>query len=139
MLYLSHEKAGVILSGLKSKRDPGFSTFRIGDDAYTVKTGRLELGTGWAEATLFYETFTATLRWDVSDRPRLILKVDTDRPVVTTLTVVDESCIESSVPFDVVALKGFSPYTDGNECGQVKAVRFEWKRELQIGFAVERA
>ena len=35
-VYLSHEKAGSILIGYKSKNDPSFSTFRIGDDADTV-------------------------------------------------------------------------------------------------------
>ncbi|OGJ84628.1 MAG: hypothetical protein A2268_11430 [Candidatus Raymondbacteria bacterium RifOxyA12_full_50_37] len=136
MVYLSHKDTGVVLTGFKSKKDPAFSTFRVGDDAYTVKTGTLEMGSGWAQAVLFYQTFTAGIRWDVRSVPKLTLTADTDREVVTTLPVTDLSRIRSKAPFAVVDLKGFSPYTQENAAPGVKAVRFSWKKQLEIEFAL---
>jgi len=136
MVYLSHCDAGVILTGLKSKRDPEYSTFRVGDDAYTVRTGTLVMGETWAEATLHYETFTGTLRWDLGSRARLTLRVDTDRPVITTLPAASAAVIRSAVPIETVRLKGFSPYTQGNAVPEVPAIRLRWKKELAVEFGV---
>lgn len=134
MVYLSHRDQGVLLSGFKSKRDPDYSTFRIGEDAYPVRTGTLAMGGGWAEARLHYATFAATLRWDVGQRARLTLGVDTDRPVVTTLPCAPEVCFHSTQPGERVTLKGFSPYTRGNTGPGIAALRFQWTRELQVEF-----
>lgn len=135
MVYLAHRDTGVLLTGLKSKHDPEFSTFRIGNDAYTVRTGTLAMGDGWAEATLFYETFTATLRWDLGVRARLTLRVDTDRPVVTTLPATEAAQVQASVPAERVQLNGFSPYRQGNAADDVPALRFRWEKELVVEFA----
>ncbi len=132
MVYLAHREAGVILTGFKSKHDPGFSTFCIGDDAYTVRTGTLTMGETWAEATLHYESFTGTLRWDLGPQARLTLRVDTDRPVVTTLPATATSLIHCAVPAESVRLKGFSPYSQGNAAPEIPAVRFRWEKELVI-------
>ncbi len=136
MVYLSHEKAGVILSGYKSKNNPDFSTFRIGEDAYTVKTGELNMGNGWAEATLYYKTFTAKIRWEISDLARLILSVDSDKTVTTSLPITDEKYIKTDKKFEIRYLNGFSPYAQNNEEGKVKTVVFEWGKKLVIEFKV---
>ncbi len=93
MVYLSHEKAGLILIGYKSKNDPSFSTFRIGDDAYTVRTGELRMGKGWAEATLFYCTFTANSLGDRREA-KLILSADTDRTITSSFPITDDKMHE---------------------------------------------
>lgn len=133
--HLSHAEAGTLVSAVKSKRDPGFSTFRIGEDAYPVRTGTLEMGADWAEARLAYRSFGATARWELSDRPLLILSVDTDAEVKTSCAVADPAWIHCGVPFEKVALKGFSPYSRDNLGPDIPAVRFRWKRELRVSFA----
>lgn len=135
MVYLSHCDRGVFLSGFKSKRDPEYSTFRIGDDAYTMRTGTLVMGHDWAEATLYYATFTAIARWDIGASARLTLRVDTDRPVVTTLPATDAATCRASVPSERVKLKGFSPYSQGNIAEEVQALRFKWEKELIVEFS----
>ena len=134
MAYLAHRDTGVILTGIKSKHNPEYSTFRVGDDAYTVSTGALVLGGDWAEATLNYETFTGTLRWDLGRVARLTLRVDTDRPVVTTLPTGIDALKSSSVAAETVRLKGFTPYSQGNAGPEVPALRFTWEKELTIEF-----
>lgn len=134
MVYLSNEKAGLILTGYKSKNDPRFSTFRINDDAYTIRTGELEMGNGWAEATLYYKTFTAKIRWEIGDTAKLILLSDTDRVITTSLTVVNEKYIKTGNKFDIVYLDGFSPYTESNRAEKIKTVVFNWSRELVVEF-----
>jgi hypothetical protein len=134
MVYLAHRDAGVILTGFKSKRDPEYSTFRVGDDAYTVRTGTLAMDDAWAEATLHYETFTGTLRWDIGPQARLTLRADTEQPVVTTLPCTCAASVRSAVPFEKVHLKGFSPYSQGNAAPEVPALRFRWQKELVIEF-----
>jgi hypothetical protein len=136
MVYLSHEKAGVILSGYKSKNNPDFSTFRIGDDAYTVKTGELVMGKGWAEATLYYDTFTAKIRWEISDKAKLILSVDTDKTITTAIPVKDEKYLKSDKKFEIRYLNGFSPYTQNNEAGKIKTAVFEWEKQLTIDVVI---
>ena len=136
MVYLSHKKAGIILTGYKSKNNPEFSTFRIGDDAYTIKTGELQMGKDWAEATLHYKTFNAKIRWEISDFARLILFTDSDKTVITSLPVTDEKCMKSDNKYEVRYLNGFSPYTENNKEGKIKTVVFEWDKELIIDFKV---
>jgi hypothetical protein len=136
MVYLSHEKAGIILTGYKSKNNPEFSTFRVGDDAYTVKTGELKMGSGWAEATLYYKTFTAKIRWEISDTARLILTTDSDKTIITSLPIEDEKYLRSDKKYEVRYLNGFSPYTQNNEAGKIKTAVFEWAKKLIIDFIV---
>jgi hypothetical protein len=134
MVYLSHEKAGLILIGYKSKRNPLFSTFRIGEDAYTIKTGKLEMGKGWAEATLYYKTFTSKIRWDIGKSARLTLSTDSDQMVSTTLTIIDEQYVKSKSSAKLVDLEGFSPYSQDNKTEKIKCLIFEWKKELVVDF-----
>ena len=136
MVCLSHRDSGVILTGFKSKRDSQYSTFRIGEDAYTDRTGTLKLNAraGGADATLHYCTYGATIRWELARRARLTLAVDTAREVTTTLPIRDAACIRSKTPFERVTLKGFSPYTAGNATDAVNAVRFKWRKQLVVEF-----
>ena len=134
MVYLSHEKEGLILIGYKSKKNPQFSTFRIGDDAYTTKTGELIMGNGWAEATLYYKTFTSKIRWEIRKRARLILSSDSDQIITTTLTVVDEKYIKTDNKYNTVYLDGFSPYTENNKAEKIKSLIFEWKKKMVVEF-----
>ncbi len=137
MVYLSHERMGEVLTGVKSKSDPGYSTFRVGDDAYTVRTGRLAIDEHRAEAVLHYETFEATIVWDLAgETPRLTLRVDTDGPVTTTLTVGAAEAVRVPVPVERVDLQGFSPYSAGNADAAVPAIRFTWRGEVTLEFAV---
>lgn len=134
MIYLSHEKAGVILTGYKSKNNPEFSTFRIGDDAYTIKTGELKMGQGWAESILYYKTFTAKIRWEISDKARLILSTDSDKTITSSLPITDEKFIKSDKNWQVKYLNGFSPYTQNNEAGKIKIIEFQWNKKVVIEF-----
>ncbi len=136
MLYLSHRDVGVILTGIKSKRDPEFSTFRAGEDAYTLRTGTLKMGAEWAEATLHYETFTGTLRWDIGKTARLTLRADTDEAIVTTLPATEAASVRCAVPVERVRLRGFSPYSAGNEAPEVPALRLRWRKEVALEFLV---
>ncbi len=136
MVYLSHEKAGLILTGYKSKNDPSFSTFRIGDDAYTVRTGELKMGMGWAEASLYYRTFKAKIRWEISKTVRLILSSDSDKRITSSFPITDEKCLRTENKFTIQYLKGFSPYTQDNKTETVKSAVFEWKNKLIIEFVV---
>jgi hypothetical protein len=132
MVYLSHKKTGIILTGYKSKNNPEFSTFRIGSDAYTVKTGELLMGDGWAEANLYFESFGAKIRWEISETARLILTTDSDKVITTSLPVTDEKFVQSDKNYQIKYLNGYSPYTKNNTEGKIKAVIFEWKNRLVI-------
>jgi hypothetical protein len=134
MVYLSHEKAGLILIGYKSKNDPAFSTFRIGDDAYTVRTGELEMGKGWAEAHLYYRTFHSKIRWEISKTARLILTSDSDRVITSSFPITDEKYVRTDHKYSLQYLKGFSPYTQDNKTETIKSIVFEWKNKLVIEF-----
>jgi hypothetical protein len=134
MAYLAHRSTGVILTGVKSKNDPSFSTFRVGDDAYTVRTGELAMGHDWAEATLHYRTFAARLRWDISASARLTLSVGADEEVTTTLPTGENASLSCDIPHEAVTLTGFSPYSQGNIAADVNAVRFRWRKRLVIEF-----
>ena len=94
------------------------------------------MGESWAEATLHYETFTGTVRWDLGLQARLTLRVDPDRPVTTTLPATPAASIRCAVPVERVRLKGFSPYSQGNAASEVPALRFRWASELVIEFGV---
>lgn len=134
MVYLSHKTAGLILIGYKSKNDPQFSTFRIGDDAYTVKTGELEMGKGWAEAKLYYRTFTAKLRWEISKTAKLILSSDSDQLISSSFPITDEKYVRTDHNYAIKYLRGFSPYSEGNKAEEIKAMVFEWRKTLVIEF-----
>jgi hypothetical protein len=134
MAYLSHDKAGLILIGYKSKNDPSFSTFRIGDDAYTVKTGELRMGNGWAEADLHYRTFDSRIRWEISNTAKLILSSDSDRVITSSFPITDEKYVRTDHKYAIQDLKGFSPYTQDNATEPVKALVFEWKNRLVMEF-----
>lgn len=132
MVYLSHRECGPILTGMKSKHDPAFSTFRIGEDAYTTRTGSLDMGEGWAEARLHYRSFNASIRWEIGEVARLTLKVDTDRPVRTALPIAGRTRIKTTAKYTRKKLKGFSPYSDGNISAAVPALVFQWSGALEI-------
>jgi hypothetical protein len=136
MVYLSHNKGGIILTGYKSKNDQEFSTFRIGNDAYTVSTGELLMGDGWAEANLYYKTFRAKIRWEISDMARLILTTDSDKVITTCFPVTDEKFVQSGKNYQIDYLNGFSPYTKNNVEGKIKVLNFEWEKRLVIEFNV---
>ena len=134
LLYLAHRRAGVILPATKSKRDPRFSTFRIGDDAYPARTGALRLGDGWAEADLHYETFSARVRWDIADRAALTLQTDDPREVITSLLIAQPERLRSDTPHELAELPGFSPYSQGNLETTHTAAIFRWRHALRVEF-----
>ena len=94
------------------------------------------MGKGWAEATLFYQTFTAKIRWEISDTARLILSTDSDQTIITSLPVTNEKYVKTAHKYEIKLLDGFSPYTEGNKEGKIKAAVFQWKKELIIDFIV---
>ena len=134
MVYLSHAKAGLILIGYKSKDDPSFSTFRIGDDAYTVRTGELKMGQGWAEADLYYRAFKARIRWEISKTAKLVLSSDSDQMITSSFPITDEKYVRTDHRYFLQYLKGFSPYTQDNKAEEIKSLIFEWKKRLVINF-----
>lgn len=134
MAYLAHDRAGVILTGHKSKNDPEFSTFRCGIDAYPVDTGTLRIGKDWAQARLRYATFEAGLRFELGKRARLVLETEANREITTTLPITNPAHVRSDHACSVVKLKGFSPYSSGNASEPVTAVKFVWKKLLVIEF-----
>ncbi len=134
MLYLSHKTAGVILTGVKSKNNPAFSTFRIGNDAYTIRTGKLEAGEDWAEAHLHYQTFKPRIRWELGENARLILTADTDQTITTCLPITDTRYLNTDTGYEIVELNGFSPYTQGNKTDRINAAVIQWTRKLVIEF-----
>jgi hypothetical protein len=78
LVYLSHDKTGTILSGVKSKKNPNWSTLQIGDDAYPVRTGELD---GDFVATAHYQTFNASVGWSLAEFAELSLSTDTKSEV----------------------------------------------------------
>ncbi len=134
MVYLAHSQTGVILSGIKSKRNPDFSTFRIGGDAYPVKTGDLKMGTDWAEAQLHYKGFEATIRWDIGETARLTLRVDTDRTVKTALSIQARDSLRTEAEYRFEEHQGFSPYNEGNRDATITMLVLEWQKELVLEF-----
>jgi hypothetical protein len=134
LLYLSHKKAGIILTGIKSKNDFEYSTFRIGEDAYPVKTGILKMGDDWTEASVYYKTFNASIRWEIGKTAKLILSADTDKTITTSLPITDDKFIKTDNYYEIKQLSGFSPYTKNNINDNAKSLIFQWKKTLTIEF-----
>jgi len=134
LLYLSHEKAGIILTGVKSKNDIDYSTFRIGDDAYPVRTGALKMGGNWAEASICYETFNAKIRWEIDKTAKLTLSADTDKTITSSLPIVDDKFVKTDSYYETKQFSGFSPYTENNSDEGVKSIIFQWEKTLTIEF-----
>lgn len=134
MTYLAHEKYGVVLTGFKSKKDLDYSTFCLGFDGYTIDTGSLRMGKNWAEAKLIYARYEAILRWELGKVARLILETNDSREITTTLPVSDVKWVQSKTPFELIKLKGFSPYTEGNLEDLNNAIRFHWNKKLIVEF-----
>jgi hypothetical protein len=82
LVFLSHKTVGTILAGVKSKKNPDWSTLRIGDDAYPVRTG--ELSEDFV-ATVQYENFSATVGWELNDSAWLRITTDSAEPVTVQL------------------------------------------------------
>ncbi|MEE2754261.1 MAG: hypothetical protein VX910_09780 [Candidatus Latescibacterota bacterium] len=82
LCFLSHDVANTILSGVKSKRDPDWSTLRLGDDAYPVRTG--ELSNAFV-ATAHYAEFSATIEWDLQEQARLTMTTDSPKTICAQL------------------------------------------------------
>jgi hypothetical protein len=103
LLFLSHASAGTLISGTKSKHNPGWSTVRKGDDAYPVRTGELDIQADQATATVHYETFSVTVTWIFGDEPRLVFTTDSpdtlttqlvlDAPLGTPFTIDDNTAV----------------------------------------------
>ena len=136
LAYLSHKNAGIILSGTKSKNNPAFSTFRINDDAYTVRTGTLNMGNNWAEVTAYYKTFTGTIRWEIGDTARLYLSADTDRTITTSLPITDDIFVKTDSKYEKKCLYCFSPYTKNNKGDSINSLIFQWEKKMVIEFVI---
>lgn len=95
LVCLSHDRTGAILSGAKSKKDPDWSTLRVGDDAYPVRTGELDDD---FVATAHFETFSATARWALGTDAVLHLASDADAEITAQLVL--EAGAGSSVSLD---------------------------------------
>ena len=87
LLFISHRKAGTIISGAKSKHNPGWSTVRKGEDAYPVRTGELEMGTDRATAEVHYESFIVNVTLIYGPEPRLRFTSDTPDTLTTQLVL----------------------------------------------------
>lgn len=116
LLYLSHADAGVILPGTKSKYDVQWSTARIGDDAYPVRTGDLSVSTSRMSARVFYETFELQVAWEAGPEPRLTLSSNADGPIVTQLVL-------EAPPESVLELDGGRTVMLGEEEMRIEEVR----------------
>jgi len=87
LLYLSHADAGAVLPGTKSKRDPLWSTVRMGEDAYPARTGALRMEGGRALAQVQYNGFSVEVVWVYGDEPRLEMATDAEGPLTTQLVL----------------------------------------------------
>lgn len=136
MLYLSHKSKGIILNSKKSKRNKIFSTFRVGEDAYTVKTGTLQITENTLEAHLFYQNFEAWIKWEINENPKLTLTVNTSEEITTTLPYDNEPNFQASHSYQKIELPEFSPYTANNIGPILKAFEFKWQNKLEIEFLI---
>lgn len=84
LVFLSHDQAGTILSGVKSKKNPDWSTLRIGEDAYPVRTGELDDD---FRATAHYEGFSASVSWELDDCARLIFSSESENTITSQLAL----------------------------------------------------
>lgn len=82
LVSLSHENAGTLLSGAKSKKNPAWSTLRIDDDAYPVRTGELDED---FTAHAHYAGFSATARWTLAETATLTFRSDSTEAVTAQL------------------------------------------------------
>lgn len=87
LIFVSHQQAGTIVSGTKSKYDPLWSTVRKNKDAYPVNTGELTLSADRTEVKVYYTGFTVNATWIYGDQPRLILTSDSAEPLTTQLVL----------------------------------------------------
>ncbi len=71
LVCLSHATAGVMLEGVKSKHNLDWSTVRLGEDAYPVQTGELNVRTDGATARVIYEGFEVGVTWALGEVARL--------------------------------------------------------------------
>ncbi|PCJ61327.1 MAG: hypothetical protein COA79_07025 [Planctomycetota bacterium] len=134
MLYLSHKEKGIILNGKKSKRSDTLSTFKVNDDAYTVKTGTIKTTDKTIEAHLFYQTFEAWIKWEINETLKLTLSVNTEDEVTTILPFDNKPEFNSPVTSKVIELNEFSPYNAENKGSLIKALEFKWKHKLELEF-----
>ncbi|MGH2353810.1 MAG: hypothetical protein ACRDJN_19570 [Chloroflexota bacterium] len=87
LVSLTHETAGDLLAGVKSKHDALWSTVRLGEDAYPTQTGTLTLEGGRARARVRYDRFAAEVSWHYGALPRLVITSDTRRPLRAQLVL----------------------------------------------------
>jgi hypothetical protein len=107
LLFLSHESAGMILSGAKSKRSSDWSTLRIADDAYPTRTG--ELSDDFV-ATAHYEGFSATVQWELAETDaRLTITSDSDHTVTAQLALELQAGDEIEIDDQTIEL-GETPF-----------------------------
>jgi len=85
LVYASHQDAGVLVAGFKSKRDTRFSTLCAGDDAYPAITGDLTMTSDTMTARVRYESFEATLCWQFGAEPTLVMTSEHEGTLVARL------------------------------------------------------
>jgi len=85
LVYASHQDAGALVAGFKSKRDARFSTLCAGDDAYPASTGELAMTSDAMTARVRYESFEATLCWQFGDEPTLVMTSEHEGTLVARL------------------------------------------------------
>ena len=84
LVFLSHDTAGTILSGVKSKKNPNWSTLRIGEDAYPVRTGKLD---DEFTATVHYEKFSVEVNWILDDSALLTFTSESEQEIMSQLSL----------------------------------------------------
>ena len=90
LVFLSHNEAGTLISGIKSKRNPDWSTLRIGDDAYPVRTGDLSND---MTVRVHYDGFSADLAWDLGEEARLKIEAHGDEEITAQLVLeIQQEC-----------------------------------------------
>ena len=85
LVCLSHVEAGTVLAGAKSKHDVRWSTVRIGDDAYPVRTGELRVESDRMAAEVHYKGFSVQATWIAGEAPHLVMTSNALGSLVTRL------------------------------------------------------
>lgn len=85
LFSLSHATAGLILEGVKAKHNPDWSTVRLGDNAYPVQTGDLDVRPDGATARVIYEGFDVHIEWTLGEIARLQMTSDFKGPLTAQL------------------------------------------------------